>query len=106
MLSEQITVTTEPTSIRQLIATARGVAVGKIQIKCTGIMVRYGNIETAVVTLTDTVAGGGSNTGAVVLDADNEDLLSTSWSDFGINKSLLNCDSGTVDVHVIVTQNL
>jgi hypothetical protein len=106
MLSEQITVTTTPTSIRQLIATARGTAVANIPRDCTGIQLRYASSETAIVTLTDTDHGGGSNTGAVVLDAANQSLLSASFEQYEIQNTLLNCNAGTVTVHVVITRTL
>jgi hypothetical protein len=104
MISEQITVTTAPISIRQLIATARGVNIDVIPKGCSGIMMRVAFDSTKVVTLTDTDAGG-SATGAVVCDAANN-LVSTSFANFGIDRALLNCDSTTITVHVIVQQRL
>ena len=106
MLSEQITVTTTPTSIRDLIATARGVDATDIPDTCKGIMMRYGSTEIKTVTLTDPDHGGGSNTGAVILDMAGESLVSTSFSQFSIGKALLNCDTGTVVVHLIILQTL
>lgn len=103
MLSEQIEVTTEPTSIQQLIATARGgVALADIPEKCTGIMLRYSVAETKVVTLSE----AGSTNGAIVLDKDTEDLVAVTLDQFNISQPLLSCDSGTVTVHVIVNQRL
>ncbi|MCK5605974.1 hypothetical protein KAR91_29015 [Candidatus Pacearchaeota archaeon] len=102
MLSEQITVTTTPTSIQQLIATARGTYLTVIPAKSVGIMLRYGIGETAIVSLSDE----GSNTGAVVLDKANENLISTTLSQFSIEKALLSCNTGTVIVHIIVNQTL
>ncbi len=108
MLSEQITVTTTPTSIRALIAAARGVAVDAIPDKCVGIMLRYGVSETELITLTDNGQGGvgASVNGAVILDAANETLLAVGFRQFAIGKALLNCDTGTVTVHIIIEQTL
>lgn len=102
MLSEIITVTTTPTSIQQLIATAREVDVDEISYKGTGIMLRYSASETAVVTLSDS----GSTAGAVVLDAATEELISTNFPQLLTALALLSCDAGTVDVHLIITRNL
>ncbi len=102
MLSEQIEVTTTPTSIRQLIATARGVGIDDIPNNGSGIQLRYGSLETELITLTDPDHGGGSVTGAIVLDARNEGVTNCNLEQSTIHSSFLNCDSGTVIVHVII----
>lgn len=106
MLSEQITVTTTPTSIRQLIATARSAALAVIPRECAGIQMRYNTNETAVITLSDADHGGGSASGSVILDANGEGIVYMSIEQFEIEKALLNCDSGTVTVHVIIPRVL
>jgi hypothetical protein len=106
MLSEQITVTTTPTSIRQLIATARSADIADIPRECAGIQMRYSSLETELITLTEVDHGGGSNTGAVILDMPNERITSCSFEQFEIENSLLNCDSGTVIVHVVIPRVL
>lgn len=98
MISEQITVTDTPTSIKALIETARSGA--SVPAKASGVMLRYDVDETAVVSLTD----AGSSTGAVVLDANTESLFSTAFSATNIEQILLATASGTVTVHVIVEQ--
>ena len=106
MLSEQITVTTTATSIRALIASARGVEADVIPKKAIGTMMRYDPGETAIVSLSDGAAGGGSAAGAIILD-DAIDLLSTSIGDMvPIDKALLSCNTGTVVVHIIIAQAL
>lgn len=106
MLSEQITVTTAPTSIASLIATARSTTVALLPLKCIGIMLRYAASETATVLLTDAAEGTkvGSATGAVVLDAAGESLVASTLSQFSIDKAFLNCSTGTLTVHIIITQ--
>ena len=106
MLSDQITVTNDQTSIQALIATARNVDVGLIPKKCSGIMLRYSKNATSKILLQDIVAGGGSAVGAAVLDAVNENLLSTNLPQFGIDKAFLVTDAGTELVEIIITQNL
>lgn len=108
MLSEQITVTTTPTSILDLIALARGVEGEDIASNCTGIDFRYSRDDTAIVSISDGVnhKNPGSSTGAVILDNVNEDMIGTSFDQFNIEKALISCDTGTVIVHIIVTQHL
>jgi len=100
MLSEQITVTTTPITIAELLNTARGETVAATKI--VGIMLRYDITETAVVTLSDE----NSVAGAVVLDAATEQLYSSSFRQFDTTKALLSCDTGTVVVHLIAEQVL
>ncbi len=102
MLSEIITVTADATSIQQLIATARGEELSAVPPKCTGVKLRYVAAETATITLEDP----DSATGAIVLAAQTEALVNTSFSTFSIAKALLKTSSGTVSVHVIVEQRL
>lgn len=100
MISEQIIVTTTPTSIRELLLTAR--AADKVPPKCVGIVLRYGISETVTVTLDDP----NSSTGAVILDATGEGLVSASFKQFNLELALLSCSSSTVTVHVIIEQRL
>lgn len=102
MISEQITVTTTLTSVRQLIATARSVNIDTIPNKCIGIMLRYDRAETKIVTMSD----ANSVTGVVILDALTEILLSTSIKQFNSGLVLLSCNSGTVTVHILIEQDL
>lgn len=106
MIAEQVTVTTTPTSIQSLIATARSTTAGNIPVKSAGIMLKYASSETATVTLTDVTEGNkpGSANGVVVLDAAGESLLSTTYSQISIDKAYLNCSTGTVAVDIIVLQ--
>ena len=106
MLSEQITVTTTPTSIIDLIATARSTTASTLPSKCIGIMLRYAASNTATVSLTDATEGSkpGSDTGAVVLDSAGENLVATTLSQFAIDKAYLHCSTGTVTVNIIITQ--
>jgi hypothetical protein len=108
MLAEQISVTMTPTSVRQLIATARSTDLENIPDKCTGIMWRIAKTSDKIVTLSDGKAGGkpASAVGAVILDPANEDLMATSLTQFSTGKSLVSVDSGTVLVYVVVTQKL
>ena len=102
MISEQLTVTTTPTSIRQLIANARNVAVGTIANKCVGIMLRYARAETAMITLSDAK----SASGAVILDAATDILLATTFRQFNNSLALLSSSSGSITVHMIIEQTL
>ena len=102
MLSEQITVTTTPTTIKSLLETARSISAGEFMpTKCVGIMLRYDVTETAVVTMTDE----GSVAGAVILDVATESVSSVSFKQFDISKVLL-AASVSVVVHLIVEQNI
>lgn len=111
MISERITITTDPITIQQLIATARSVAaadIDQIPKKCTGIMLKYVLIsDTKVVTLADPAEnhGGGSAQGVSVLDRTNG-LISSSFSQFGIDKALLSVPATTLDVDIVITQSL
>jgi len=100
MISEQLEITTTPTTIAALLNTARSATVNATKI--VGIMLRYDITETAVVTLSD----ADSVAGAVVLDAATEQLYSTSFRQFDTQKALLSCDTGTVVVHLIAEQVL
>ena len=108
MLSEIITVTTTATSIRQLIATARSLDLdvaadaAKVPAKCIGVKLRYVAAETATITLEDP----DSITGAIVLAAQTEALVNTSFNTFSLAKALLKTSSGSVSVHVVVEQKL
>lgn len=105
MLSEQITVTTTPTSLADLIGSARGLAAGEFAVsKCIGVKLRYAVVETATISLTDTVQDGGSATGAIVLDAAGESLMNTSFKQIDIGSALLNSSAGNITVHVIIEQ--
>lgn len=101
MLSEQITVTTTPTTIYNLIVTARGSA-ANLPKKCIGIKLRYLAAETATVTLSDS----NSVAGAIVLAAQTESLVNVTFKQFNIELALLSCSSGTVVVHLVVEQAL
>lgn len=105
MISEQITVTTTAISIRQHLAAKREVDLEAIPKKCTGIMLRVDIDSTKVVSLVDDGPGGGSVDGAIVLDA-QKSVVSTSFANFGIDKTLLKCDADTIVVHVIINQTL
>lgn len=102
MLSEQITVTVTPTSIEQLIATARGKTVDDLPNVNSGVQMWYGSRETALVSMTDADQAGGSANGAVILDAQNEGITTASFEQSEISKVLLNCDTGTVLVHIVI----
>ncbi len=101
MLSEQITITTTPTSIYDLLVTARGSS-DKIPKKCIGIKLRCLAAETATVTLSDP----NSSTGAIVLAATTESLVNITFKQFNIELALLSCSTGTVNVHLVVEQTL
>jgi hypothetical protein len=107
MLAETVAVTSTPTTIRQLIATARGVAITAIPNSCLGIMFKYPKASSAVITLTDAAYGGrpASATGVTVLDATNEDLVASSMEAFDITQPLLSASvAGPISVEVIVLQ--
>lgn len=101
MLSEQITVTVTPTSIYDLLVTARGSA-AKLPKKCIGVKLRYLAAETATVSLSD----ANSVAGAIVLAALTEALVNVTFKQFNIDLALLSCSSGTVNVHLVVEQAL
>lgn len=101
MLSEQITVTTTPTSIYDLLVAARSSA-ANIPKKCIGIKLRYLAAENATVSLSD----ANSVAGAVILAAQTEALVNVSFKQFNIDLALLSCSAGTVNVHLVVEQAL
>ncbi len=101
MLSEQITVTATPTSIYDLLVTARGSS-ANIPKKCIGIKLRYLAAETATIILSDP----NSASGAVVLAAQTESLVNVSLKQFSIDLALLSTSSGNVNVHLVVEQAL
>ncbi len=101
MLAEKITVTTTPTSIKDLIDTARGSS-SNVPAKCVGIELRYDITESAVVSIADP----NSVNSAIILDAANETLVRTRFRQFDIVQVLLSCSANTVEVHVIVEQEL
>ena len=102
MLSEQITVTTDITTIKSLLETARSVAAGTFKpTKCVGIMLRCDPSETETITLSDE----NSSTGATILDAPNS-LVVASFQQFDIGKVSLSCSSGTIVVDLIIEQKL
>lgn len=101
MLSEQILVTTNATSIYALLVTARQ-SPDKIPKKCIGIKLRYLSTESATITLSDP----NSNTGAVVLHANTESLVNVSFKQFNLELALLKSSSGSVTVHLVVEQAL
>lgn len=101
MLSEIIAVTTTPTSIYALMATARG-STEKLPNKCIGIKLRYVAAETATITLTDPNSG----TGAIILAAQIESLVNVTFKQFNTKLAFLASSSGTVNVHLVVEQAL
>jgi hypothetical protein len=101
MLSEQITVTATPTSIYDLLVTARGSA-ANIPKKCIGIKLRCLAAETATISLSDANSGSG----AIVLAANTESLVNVTFKQFNIDLALLTCSSGTMNVHLVVEQAL
>ena len=101
MLSEQITVTTTPTSIYDLLVAARGSS-DKLPKKCIGIKLRYLAAETATITLSD----ANSDTGAIILAAQTESLVNVTFKQFNIDLALLSCSAGTVVLHLVVEQAL
>ena len=101
MLSEQITVTSTPTSIYDLLVTARGSS-AKIPKKCIGIKLRYLAAETATIILADP----NSVAGSVVLAAQTESLVNVSLKQFSIDLALLSTSAGNVNVHLVVEQTL
>ena len=106
MISEQITVSTTPATIQQLIATAKGIPLANIPKKAIGTMMRVDVGTAEIVTLYDELGGGVSAAGAVVMN-NAIDLLSTSIGDMvGIDKAYLACNTGTVTVHIIIAQGL
>ncbi len=101
MLSEQITVTTTPTSIYNLLVAARGSS-DKLPKKCIGIKLRYLAAESATITLSD----ANSDTGAIILAAQTESLVNVTFKQFNIELALLHSSSGDVTVHLVVEQAL
>ncbi len=101
MLSEQITVTTTPTSIYDLLVAARGSS-DKLPKKCIGIKLRYLAAETATITLSD----ANSDTGAIILAAQTESLVNVTFKQFNIELALLSCSADTVVLHLVVEQAL
>ncbi len=100
MISEQLTVTSEPTTIAALLNTARGVTVSATKI--VGIMLRYAIASSVTVSLSDE----GSVSPAVILDATAEQLYSASFRQFSTEKVLLSSSGADVTVHLIAEQTL
>ena len=107
MLAETVTVTDTPTTIRQLIATARSVELEVIPDNCVGLMFKYPKLSSSVISLTDAANGGrpASVIGVTILDASNEDLVASSMEAFDITQPLLVSDEvGPISVEIIVLQ--
>ena len=107
MLAETVAVTSTPTTIRQLIATARSVDLENIPNDCVGLMFKYPKLSTSIISLTDAASGArpASATGATVLDAANEDLVASSMTVFDLTQPLLSSDvAGPVSVEVVALQ--
>lgn len=106
MIGQQVSITTTAKTIKDLIDTARGddsnVAEG-----CTGVKLRYIAAETETVMAMETDSEGAAitATGAIVLAAQTESLVSASLQTFNISQIMLKA-SGTVTVHIIVEQAL
>lgn len=100
MISEQLTVTSTPTTIAELLNTARGETVSATKI--VGVMLRYSIAATVTVSLVDE----NSTTGAVVLDAVDELLYSTSFRQFDTTKAYLVSSGDDVVVHIIAEQTV
>lgn len=107
MLAETVAVTSTPTTIRQLIATARSCAVEAIPEKCVGLMFKYPKLSTAIISLTDAeyLPRPASATGVTVLDAANEDLVASSMTAFNTIQPLLSASvAGPISVEIVVLQ--
>lgn len=107
MLAETVSVTSTPTSIRELIATARDTDTENIPKKCVGLMFKYPKLSTAIISLTDKayLPRPASATGVTVLDAANEDLVASSMTAFDTVQPLLSSDvAGPINVQIVVLQ--
>lgn len=100
MLSEQITVTSTPQTIEALLKIARPNKT--IPTRIVGVMLRYGVGSLVTVALTDEH----STNGAVVLDAQGEQLYTTSFRQFDVAKASLVSSGADVVVHIIAEQTL
>lgn len=98
MIAEVITVTTTPTSIAALIATARSLAAIAVT-KCSQVKLKCA-VDAAI---TVSIKEAGSVAGVVILDAPNGQF-STEIAMFDFSQALLSSASGTVAVQVLVEQ--
>ncbi len=104
MIIEKVTVTDTPTSVKELITTARpNLPDGHtIPEKCKTITVKYAATETAVVLLSDE----DTTTPITLLDNVTEKYKFSSIDDFSLTEALLSVASGTVLVDVIISENI
>jgi hypothetical protein len=96
MITEQITVTTTFTSIKDLIETARSATLGNS--KCVGVKLTY--TDTVEITMKDTE----SIVPITILDGTNS-IVFAEFITIDFDKVLLKAASGTVAVNVIVEQD-
>lgn len=104
MIGQQVAVTATAKTIKDLIDTARG-AGSDVSTGCTGVKLRYDAAETETVMTMETDPDGDAitATGAIVLSANVESLVSARIETFDISKMMLK-GSGAVTVHVVVEQ--
>lgn len=102
MIVEQITVTTTPTSVRELLVTARpNLPEGhSVPEKGKTITLKYAEAETKVVLLSDE----NTTTPITALDNVTEGIRSVSIDDFSLTEALLSVASDTVAVDVIISE--
>ncbi len=101
MIVEKVTVTTTPTTLKALIETARGSGVTS---KATDMTIRYNEDETALVYMSDPNTSAANR--ALVLDAQTEEIVQFTAPIFNLEKVLLNTNSGTVEVDLIISQKV
>ena len=101
MLAETITVTTTPTTIKDLIADKRS-SENNLPSLCRGVILVCKLSETAVITMKD----AHSHSGVPVLDVVGNNRISVSFEQFNIEDVFLQTDTGTADIGIIVEQSL
>lgn len=102
MLVEKITVTTSPTSVYDLIKTARPTKSQGVSSKCKTITFKYAAAETKVVLLSD----ADTTTPITLLDNAMENIRAASIDDFSITEALLSVAADTVLVDIIISESL
>ena len=98
MIIETLTVTTTPTSIADLLDTARGTTRAKNG-RVSGFNFRVDIAETEPVLIEE----ADTDTAVTLLDPANGQTFG-SWTDIDMRQSLLSVASGTVDVGMIASQ--
>lgn len=100
MIIERVTVTTIPTSIKNLIDAARPES--DVPKKCSEITFKYNAAETDIVQISD----ADTTTKVTILDNVTEKIRACSFENFGIDLVLLSSVTGDIDIDIVISQRL